>query len=262
MERVAIHFAAPHGFNSRTSRAVLTCGHDHARKSAWRAQQADHARLAAGNGRRYASPMSFVWIDALQRLRAIAQTGLTYGVGPYDLERYAEIMSIVDRALVELLRATPQAVAENYALAKGYPTPKLDVRAAVFVEDRVLLVRETADGQWTLPGGWVNETDSPREAAEREVHEESGYRVRVTQLVAIKDRNRHAYRPKMLGGCYKLLFLAEFQGGTATTSIETSAVAFFPIDELPPLSEGRTLPDDIREAYAAHLDPGIQPVID
>jgi ADP-ribose pyrophosphatase YjhB (NUDIX family) len=206
--------------------------------------------------------MSFVWIDALQRLRAIAQTGLTYGTGAYDLERYEEITSIVDAGLVELLRCPPERVTENYLLTKGYPTPKLDVRTAVFVECQVLLVRETADGKWTLPGGWIDETDSPREAAEREVREESGYLVTVTRLVAIKERSRHAYRPKMLGGCYKLFFLANLVGGAPTTSIETSEVSFFPLDNLPPLSEGRCLPEDVQQAYAAHLDSHVPPIID
>jgi len=122
--------------------------------------------------------------------------------------------------------------------------------------------RETADGKWTLPGGWIDETASPRQAAEREVREESGYEVKVTRLVAIKARNRRAYQPKMLGECYKLFFLASLVGGAPATSIETSGVAFFALDELPLLSPGRTLEEDIREAYAAHLDASIAPIID
>jgi len=206
--------------------------------------------------------MPFDWINALQRLRAIAQTGLTYSKDPYDLERYNEIISIVQQGMVELLATTPETLVSVYSFAKGYPTPKLDVRTAVFVEHRVLLVRETADGKWTLPGGWIDETDSPRQAAEREVREESGYEVKVTRLVAIKARNRRAYQPKMLGECYKLFFLASLVGGAPATSIETSGVAFYALDELPPLSPGRTLAEDIHEAYAAHLDPSIAPIID
>ena len=206
--------------------------------------------------------MSFIWIDALQRLRAIAQTGLTYSKDPYDLERYTEITQIVDRGLVELLKAPPATIADVYSLAKGYPTPKLDVRTAVFVAGQILLVRETVDGKWTLPGGWIDETDSPREAAEREVHEESGYQVKVTRLFAIKDRNRRGYERRMLGNCYKLFFLADLVSGTPTPSLETSEVAFFSLQNLPPLSEGRTRREDIEDANRARLDQGLPPIID
>ena len=49
-------------------------------------------------------------------------------------------------------------------------------------------------------------------------------------------------------------------GGTATPSLETSEVGFFALDDLPPLSEGRTLLEDIREANAAHLDANLAPI--
>lgn len=199
----------------------------------------------------------FAWMDALQRLHAIAQTGITYTQGPYDLERYHEIKAIAERGLAQLLNAAPGAVSEQYALDRGYPTPKVDVRTAVFADDRILLVREAADGLWTLPGGWADETDSPREAAEREVAEESGYQARVTRLIALKDRRLHGYEPKLLGGCYKLFFLADLVGGSPATSIETTAVDFFSRSELPPLSLGRTLPEDIDLAYAAHRNPNL-----
>jgi ADP-ribose pyrophosphatase YjhB (NUDIX family) len=206
--------------------------------------------------------MSFDWLDSFQRLRAIAQTGLTYGEGAYDHERYQEIRAIAEAGLAELLLTSPRTLAEHYALEKGYPTPKVDVRTAVFSEGRILLVREAADGLWTMPGGWADEQDSPRHAAEREVQEESGYRVRVTRLFALKDRRAHAYRPLHLGGCYKLFFLAELLGGNPTTSLETTGVDFFSLDALPALSLGRTLPEDIHEAHAAHRDPTLPLIVD
>lgn len=206
--------------------------------------------------------MSFAWLDHLQRLRAIAQTGLTYGRDPYDLDRYREIATIAEQGLAELLATSPVRVAELYQLEKGYPTPKIDVRTAVFDDERILLVREAADGLWTLPGGWADETDSPREAAEREVEEESGFRVKVTKLVAVKDRRAHDYRPKSLWGCYKLFFLAEILDGAARTSLETTAVDFFSIDRLPPLSQGRTLEEDIQQAHAALLHPELKVILD
>ena len=157
--------------------------------------------------------------------------------------------------LAELLERSPASISELFSAERGYPTPKVDVRTAVFREGRILLVKEWLDGAWTLPGGWADEPDAPRRAAEREVLEESGYIVRVTRLVAVRDRRLHAYRPQHLGGVYKLIFLADLVGGEARVSHETTEVGFFLPSELPPLSLSRTLPEDIAQALVHQLDP-------
>src|SRR5512147_389177 len=128
--------------------------------------------------------MAFDWLAAAQRLRAMAQTGLTYSEGHFDRERYEELREISHAMLAELLERSPASIREAFAVERGYPTPKVDVRTAVFRDGQVLLVKEWQDGAWTLPGGWADEADTPRRAAEREVLEESGYEVRVTRLVA------------------------------------------------------------------------------
>lgn len=195
------------------------------------------------------------WLEAAQRLRAIAATGLAYAGDEYDLERYREVSSLAHVLLADLLGQPPARVEEAFALERGYPTPKVDVRMAAFRDERILLVREASDGGWTMPGGWADESDSPREAVEREAEEESGYVVRATRLVAVKDRRRHPYRPEQLGGTYKLFFLGEIEGGEARPSHETSDVGFFSADALPRLSVGRTLPEDVQRALAMRRDP-------
>jgi ADP-ribose pyrophosphatase YjhB (NUDIX family) len=206
--------------------------------------------------------MTFDWMEAAQRLRAMAQTGLAYSENRFDLERYRELEQIALRMLAELLSSAPERIAEAFVLDRGYPTPKVDVRTATFSDGRILLVREWLDGLWTLPGGWADEGDSPREAAERECREESGYEVEVVRLVALRDRRRHAYQPKHLGGIYKLLFLAELRGGDAKISHETTEVEFFALDRLPPLSLARTLPEDIELAHRYWLDRNLLPTLD
>jgi ADP-ribose pyrophosphatase YjhB (NUDIX family) len=201
--------------------------------------------------------MALDWMVAVQRLRAMAQTGLTYSTDRFDRQRYGELEELSQNMLAELLLASPASVAEVFALERGYPTPKVDVRTAVFSEGKVLLVQEWLDGGWTLPGGWADEGDSPREAAERECREESGYEVKVQRLVALRDRSRHPYRPRTLGGIYKVLFLAEVVGGKAQVSEETTDVGFFALDQLPPLSLARTLPEDITLAHRYELDASL-----
>jgi ADP-ribose pyrophosphatase YjhB (NUDIX family) len=206
--------------------------------------------------------MAFDWLSAAERLRAIAQTGLTYSQDRFDQERYRELTDMAHGMLAELLSSSPAAIGELFALERGYPTPKVDVRTAVFSEGRILLVKEWLDGGWTMPGGWADEADAPSEAAERECREESGFEVKVTRLFALEDRRRHPYVPRSLGGIYKLFFLGELTGGSAKISHETTDVGFFALDALPPLSLARTLPEDIERAYRHQLDPTLQPWLD
>ena len=135
---------------------------------------------------------------------------------------------------------------ELYLPERGSPTPKVDVRAGVFRDGDVLLVCETSDGRWSLPGGWADEHDSPRQSIEREVQEESGYRVRAVKLAAIKDRSLHPYHPPRLERIYKLFFVCDLEGGAPAASLETNAARFFSLDALPELSPGRTLVADIQ----------------
>jgi ADP-ribose pyrophosphatase YjhB (NUDIX family) len=138
----------------------------------------------------------------------------------------------------------------------GYATPKVDVRGAAFADGRVLLVREVSDGAWTLPGGWADVNESPAESVVREVFEESGFEARAVKLAAVHDfRKRN--RPRHLDSIYKLFFICEITGGRALPSIETSEVAFFAREELPPLSTGRTTAEQIQRMFRHAEDPAL-----
>jgi ADP-ribose pyrophosphatase YjhB (NUDIX family) len=168
-------------------------------------------------------------------MRALAETGLTYAESDYDRRRYSELRELALAMAADLCDASIEDVRGLMQIEPGYVTPKVDVRAAVFEGDRVLLVQETADRLWTLPGGWADVGESPREAAERETREESGYEVRATKLAAVYDRARQGHPPQAVYA-YKLFFLCERVGGSAQTSAETVDVAFHRLDALPDLS--------------------------
>ena len=191
------------------------------------------------------------WLEWARRLRAIAQTGLAYSQDGYDVERFEEVSRIAERMLAILTDHPPWRIRDIYLPERGYPTPKVDVRAGVFRGGEVLLVREASDGRWSLPGGWADEHESPRQSIEREVQEESGYHVRAVKLAAIKDRSLHPYQPPRLERIYKLFFVCDLEGGAPAASLETTAARFFPLTALPELSPGRTLVADI-EALAEH----------
>ena len=168
-------------------------------------------------------PEQIAWFDRVRRLRAIAQTGQTYTQDRFDRERFGELAEIANSMLADLAGAPLEKIVGIYLPERGYPTPKVDVRAGVF-DDRgqILLVQEAGDGLWALPGGWADEQESPRLACEREVFEESGYRVSAVKLAAIKDRSLHPYSPPRLEHVYKLLFVCELIGGSEAVNVETN----------------------------------------
>jgi ADP-ribose pyrophosphatase YjhB (NUDIX family) len=188
------------------------------------------------------------WLAWAQRLQALAQSGLTYSENPFDIARYEALRELAAEMVAGCSGAPVADVRELFAGEAGYATPKVDVRGVVFRGQTILLVRERADGRWTLPGGWADVNESPAEATVREVYEESGYRTRAVKLLALYDRNRHGHTPYVFH-IYKLFFLCELEGGEAARSIETDGVGFFAEDELPELSLGRVTPEEIARFF-------------
>ena len=195
-------------------------------------------------------------LEWARKVQAIAQTGLAFTHDPFDRERYTQLAELVADLLSRELEIPLAAARELWAGEHGYATPKVDVRGGVFRDDRVLLVRERADGRWTLPGGWVDVNDAPSEAVAREILEESGYRARPVKLAALIDKNRHPHPPGV-HHIYKLFFVCELEGGDPAASSETDAVEFFPVHALPPLSTGRVLASQIERLYQHWLDPAL-----
>jgi ADP-ribose pyrophosphatase YjhB (NUDIX family) len=200
-------------------------------------------------------------LSLAKRIQAIAQTGLAYAQNDYDAERYRELREIAAALMASPETEVTALAAALFAAERGYATPKVDVRAAVFEDGRLLLVRESSDGGWTFPGGWAEVGQSAAESVEREVREESGYRVRAVRLLACWDRDKHPHPPIPFHS-YKLLFLCEIVGGAPAASGETTAVGFFAEEEIPPLSTTRTLAEQIRFAFAALRDPGAPTAFD
>jgi len=198
---------------------------------------------------------SAAWAGWAQRIAALAQNGLAYAENPFDRERYEELRTIAAEIMARAAAAPIDELRMMLAGESGYTTPKVDVRGAVFEGDRVLLVREIRDGRWTLPGGWADPGDTPREAVEREIREESGYEARAVKLAAVYERDRQGNLPPLPFAVFKLFFLCEKTGGSATHSNETDGVDFFPVGKLPPLSLGRVTPAQITRLHAHAQNP-------
>jgi ADP-ribose pyrophosphatase YjhB (NUDIX family) len=188
-----------------------------------------------------------------RKVQAIAQTGISFTHDPYDRERYTQLQDLVAAIISSELDIPLGRAKAFWDKEDGYATPKVDVRGAVFEGNKVLLVRERADGKWTFPGGWVDVNDAPSEAVVREIFEESGYHAKALKLAALVDKNRHPHPPSIYH-IYKLFFLCKLTGGTPTISNETDGVDFFPVDALPELSTGRTLASQVARMYEHHLN--------
>ena len=194
------------------------------------------------------------WLTIARELRALAQTGLTFASDRFDRQRYERLRELAASMLARGSGADYDAVLGILMLDKGYATPKVDVRGAAFIDGRILLVREISDGKWTLPGGWADVNQTPSHCVVREIAEESGYVAKPLKLAAVYDYQTRN-RPGHVDSIYKLLFICEIVGGVATPSDETSEVAFFTREDLPPLSQGRTTAAQIHRMFEHYQHP-------
>ena len=184
----------------------------------------------------------------VHRLQTITQAGLTYSRDPYDRQRYEQLQELAAEIAASMAKASEAPWLEIIRAEKGYATPKVDVRAVVEQNGKLLFMRESQDGLWSLPGGWADIGESPSQIAEREVLEETGFEVRANKLLAVYDKARHDHPPEFWY-CYKLFVRCELRGGAPTRGLETLDTNFFGAHELPPLSTPRVTEAQVRRMF-------------
>ncbi|MBO0865205.1 MAG: NUDIX hydrolase N-terminal domain-containing protein [Mycobacterium sp.] len=201
--------------------------------------------------------------DAVRRvavkLAALAQDGLTFAINDYDVDRYQQARRLAAELLSTLSGRPADELVVQLGRDFGYATPKIDVRGVIFDEqERVLLIREKADGRWSLPGGWADPSDSPSAAVTREVLEETGYRSSAIKLISCWDRDLQNNPPPLPVHVYKLFFLCHAAGpAQPPAALETLAVGWFGLGELPPLSLGRVNHWQLERALAHQRNPAL-----
>ena len=200
-------------------------------------------------------PKWLIWAKSLQ---AISQNGLTFSKNEFDIERYKEIRKIAAEIMAQYSDSNFDFIHGLFNGENGYSTPKVDVRGAVFKEQKILLVKEKADGGWTLPGGWADPNETPSESVEREVFEESGYRVKAYKIAAIFDRTKQKHTPPYPYHVYKLFFMCKLIGGTKKNSLETDGIEFFDLENIPSLSDARVKIQQINRMFEFHKNPSLQ----
>lgn len=182
---------------------------------------------------------NFKWLDIAREIQQLSQTGAAFAVTDYEKKRYKRLIEITAEIINHHTELEKESVEKVLMDHPGYATPKIDVRAAVIKNDEILLVQESTDNCWAMPGGWADVGDIPSEVAIRETKEESGYDVKPVKVIGVFDANRIGGRLELFHA-FKIIFLCELIGGEAKTSDETLDVKFFRFDQLPTLSLNRT----------------------
>lgn len=179
------------------------------------------------------------WLDIAREIQQLSQTGAAFANNDYEKERYKRLTEITAEIVEHHTDLEKESIKKVLMDHPGYATPKIDVRAAVIKDGKILLVQESTDNCWAMPGGWADVGNIPSEVAIRECKEESGFDVKPIKVIGVFDANR-------LGGylelfhAFKIIFLCELIGGEARTSNETLDVQFFDFNNLPALSLNRT----------------------
>ncbi|MFN2176041.1 MAG: NUDIX hydrolase [Anaerolineales bacterium] len=193
------------------------------------------------------------WLELAREIQALSQTGIHYASNNFDLQRYHRLQEISAEIISRKTDLDKRDMLRILINQSGYATPKIDVRGAVFKENKLLLVEEIKEKGWTLPGGWADVGDLPSHAVEREVFEESGFIVRAKKVIGIYDGNR--IDPLELFHAYKIVFYCEIMGGEEKISDETSQVRFFGINEIPSKFSGeRTKQRHIDDAFRNYFE--------
>lgn len=206
-------------------------------------------------------PSAADWLGIAQRLQALAQAGLAYDPHVYDAERYQEILALSQRMLGDLTKLPLSLFEEAVALERGYPTPKVDIRAVLFRgANEILMVREKSDGgRWSLPGGWADVGHTPFEVAVKEVREETGLTVEAVRLLALWDKRQHPHPPQPWY-IYKAFILCRaLEGELQAETAETLDARWVAHADLPgmDLSTGRVTLTQLERLFAYAQQPDL-----
>lgn len=200
------------------------------------------------------------WLDFAIELQSIAQAGLTYCKDIFCTERYERIREISAQMMSELSDVPTEKIKELFCNETGYQTPKIDTRAAIFKDGKILLVHESNE-KWSLPGGWCDVNVSVGENTVKEVKEEAGLDVVPEKIVAVQDRAKHNLPLYAYGVC-KIFVQCTLIGGEFEENSETTGFDWFSPDSLPRLAEEKNNEDQIRMCFRAFNDKNAPTLFD
>lgn len=165
------------------------------------------------------------WLKWAMEIQSIAQAGLEYTEGVYDRERYEKLRKISAEMMSKKTGLSLEKVNNLFCSESGYQTPKIDTRAVIFKDGKILLTHES-NGTWSLPGGWCEVLESVASNTIKEAKEEAGLDVIPKKIIAVQDRNKHN-KPIYAYGICKIFVLCDVVGGEFAPNIETTETRIF-----------------------------------
>lgn len=117
-----------------------------------------------------------------------------------------------------------------------FTDPKVGVGVMVVEGGKLLLVKRIMApeiGKWSIPAGYLDAGEDPRETAVREVFEETNLEVEIGDLVDVYFNQEVA---AVGGASIFILYRAKLLGGTLQAGDDAAAAKFFGLDELPELA--------------------------
>jgi ADP-ribose pyrophosphatase YjhB (NUDIX family) len=197
------------------------------------------------------------WLTWAKELQSLSQAGLEFSKNDFDVERYKRIREISVDIISKHVLLENEFVRNLFANETGYQTPKIDIRAVVFKQEKILLVKEKLDGKWSLPGGYADIGLSVKENIIKEVKEEAGIDVRPIRVLAIHDRNKHVI-DEFPYSAYKIFVECLYLKGEWIDNIETHDAKFFGIEGIPEISTGRVTKEQIKMCFEMEADKNIE----
>ena len=195
-----------------------------------------------------------VWKKWAQELQFLAQCSLAYSKDKFDRERSERIREIACEMLSYKYDLPIEKIKMDFASEIGYQTPKVETRAAIIKDDKILLVKEQLDGKWALPGGYQDVNVSIRENVIKEASEEAGAVVQPLKVVAVLDYNRHHHVNFPLG-MVKIFVLCEYINHSFNENTETLGAEFYSLGDLPELSLTRTTKKQLEMCFECYKNP-------
>ncbi|MGF7059141.1 NUDIX hydrolase [Brassicibacter mesophilus] len=201
------------------------------------------------------------WLKWAKQLQSTSQAGLEYSKDIFDIERFQQIREISLEIMSKYTEIDHSKLKDLFGNESGYQTPKVAIRAAIFKDGEILLVKEKSDNKWALPGGWADIDKSVYENVKKEAMEEAGAEVQPKRIIAIFDRQKHR-TDNYPYSVYNIFVECDYIQGEYGDNIETSTCGFFKIESLPELSEGRNSKEQIELCFQARQEDKFETVFD
>jgi ADP-ribose pyrophosphatase YjhB (NUDIX family) len=185
----------------------------------------------------------------VERIAAVAKTGLAFKPDGYDCERYEELLKEAARirtVLEDSNQLSNQDEAKQLAKAEqlrqrwrdevisgyeGYVTVAVGCGVIVFNDDSRILMIKRPTGRWWYPTGFCDVGVSPAENIAKEALEETGLVVRPERLMGVIDSKKLNSPARHI---YTLLFYCQTVGGELKPNpLEAIDADYFALDALP-----------------------------